>query len=308
MRALLDACYQHGEAVACLWATEDTIYGRFGFGLASFTAEIDLPRERSAFHAPFAATGRVRLVPPAAAEELVAPIYERVAVETPGMFARSSTWWQARALADPEWRRGTSGDLQCAVLEYEGRPTAYALYRVNSAFERGLQTGSVAVIEAIGDSPEATRAIWRYLFDIDWMARVKAWLLPLDHPLLFLLAEPRRLGFSLRDGLWVRLLDIETAMSARSYRAQGSVVIDVIDEFCPWNAGCWRVGSDRVERTDEAPGLRCDITTLGSVYLGGFTWMQLGRAMRVNELLSGAIAHADALFQVGGAPWCPEIF
>jgi predicted acetyltransferase len=165
MRALLDACHQQGEPVAYLWATEDTIYGRFGFGLASFTGEIDLPRERSAFHAPFAACGRVQLVSPATAEEFVAPIYERAVVETPGMFERSSVWWQARTLADPEWRRGTSGDLQFAVLENDGRPAAYALYRMNTAFERGLQTGSVAVIEAMGDSPEATRAIWRYLLD-----------------------------------------------------------------------------------------------------------------------------------------------
>jgi len=140
MRALLDACCERGEPVAYLWATEDTIYGRFGFGLASFTAEIDLARERSAFHAQFAASGRVQLVSPAAAEEFLAPIYERVAVETPGMFARSSTWWQVRALADPVWRRGASGDLQCAVLENEGRPKAYALYRMNSAFERGLRS------------------------------------------------------------------------------------------------------------------------------------------------------------------------
>jgi len=308
MRALLDACCARGEPVAYLWATEDTIYGRFGFGLASFTAEIDLARERSAFHAAFTASGRVQLVSPAAAEEFLAPIYERVAVETPGMFARSSTWWQVRALADPEWRRGAGGDLQCAVLENEGRPKAYALYRMNSAFERGLQTGSVAVIEAMADSPEATRAIWRYLLDIDWMARVKAWLLPLDHPLLLLLAEPRRLGFSIRDGVWVRLLDIETAMSARSYQAHGSVIIDVIDEFCLRNAGCWRIGSAGVERTDEAPGLRCDISVLGSVYLGGFTWTQLARALRVQELRSGAIAHADNVFQTRSAPWCPEIF
>jgi len=242
MRALLDACYQQGEPVAYLWATEDTIYGRFGFGRASFTAEIDLPRERSAFHAPFEPCGRVYLVSPRTAEDLVPPIYERVAVETPGMFARSSAWWQARTLADPDWRRGSAGDLQCAVVENEGRPAAYALYRMNSAFERGLQTGSVAVIEAMGASPEATRAIWRYLFDIDWLARVKAWLLPLDHPLLLMMAEPRRLGFSLRDGLWVRLLDVKAALSARSYQVQGSLVIEVTDEFCPWNAGRWRVG------------------------------------------------------------------
>jgi predicted acetyltransferase len=308
MRALIDANHARGEPVAYLWATEDTIYGRFGFGLASFTAEIDLPRERSAFRAPFSSFGRVRLVPLGTAEELLAPIYERVAVETPGMFERNSAWWQIRTLADPEWRRRGNGDLQCAVLEHEGRATAYALYRINPAFQRGTQTGSVAVVEAIAASPEATRGIWRYLLDIDWMARVKADLLPLDHPLLLLMAEPRRLGFTLRDGLWVRLVDIGTAMAARSYQARGSLVIDVSDEFCPWNAGCWRVGSEGVERTEDAPGLRCDVSALGSVYLGGFTWSQLARALWVQELAPGAIAHADRVFQAATAPWCPEIF
>ena len=91
----------------------------------------------------------------------------------------------------------TAKSAQCAILEHDGRPTAYALYRMNGAFERGIQSGAVAVIEAIGDLPQATAAIWRYLFDIDWMARVRAWLLPLDHPLLLLLAELSRLGFSL---------------------------------------------------------------------------------------------------------------
>jgi predicted acetyltransferase len=141
-RALLDATHARGEPVAYLWATEGTIYGRFGFGLASFIAEIDLARERSAFHAPSSIFGRVQLVSLGTAEELLAPIYEREAVETPGMFARSSAWWQARTLADPEWRRRGSGDLQCAVLEHEGRPAAYALYRINPAFQRGIQTGS----------------------------------------------------------------------------------------------------------------------------------------------------------------------
>ena len=308
MRALLDAANARGEPVAYLWATEGTIYGRFGFGLASFTAEIDLARERSAFHTPLAAFGHVRLHSLGTAEELVAPIYERVAVETPGMFARNSAWWQARILADPELRRRGNGDLQCAVLEQGGRPTAYALYRINPAFRRGVQTGSVAVVEAVADSPEATRAIWRYLLDIDWMARLKADLLPADHPLLLLMAEPRRLDFTLRDGLWVRLVDVKSAMSARSYRPGGSLVIEVIDEFCPWNAGCWLVGSDGVERTDDTPGLRCDVSTLGSAYLGGFTWSQLARALRVQELIPGAIAQADAIFQVAKAPWCPEIF
>ena len=162
-----------------LWATEDTIYGRFGYGVASFSGEIELPRERSAYSAAFESRGHARLVPLDEAEGLVAPVYERVAVETPGMFARTCEWWQARALSDPDWRRRGSGELQCVVLESAGgaaRPTRST--GSSPAFERGVQTGAIEVVEAMGDSPGATRAIWRYLLDVDWMARVKAWSCP----------------------------------------------------------------------------------------------------------------------------------
>ena len=84
------------------------------------------------------------------------------------------------------------------------------------------------------------------------------------------------------------------------------MVIHVGDNFCPWSAGCWRVGSDGVEPRDDTPGLCCDISALGSVYLSNFTWSQLACALLVQELLPpGAIAHADAIFfRVGKAPWC----
>jgi predicted acetyltransferase len=165
----------------------------------------------------------------------------------------------------------------------------------------------VTVVEALGDSPRATAAIWRYLLDIDWMAHVRAILLPLDHPLLLLVAEPRRLRLSYRDGLWIRLVDVGAALAARSYATPGSVVIEVVDRFCPWNAGRWRVG-EAVGRAASEVELRCDVTALGSAYLGGFTWAQLARALRVEELRPGALAHADALFRSDCAPWCPEIF
>ncbi len=308
MRAQLDACRTHGESVACLWASEDRIYGRFGYGLASLTGEIDVAREHTAFRAPGELFGRARLVPLAEAEPLVAPVWERVAASTPGMFARTAAWWQARALADPDWRRGGGGELRCVVVEAEGGPVAYALYRMALGFDRGVSTGAVNVVEAMGDSPRATRAIWRYLLDMDWVARVRAGQLPVDHPLFLLAAEPRHLRFAARDGLWVRLVDVGAALAARAYPGPGSVVVDVADAFCPWNAGCWRVGDGGVKRVAEAPDLRCDVTALASVYLGGFTWAQQARALGVEEARPGALARADALFRTERAPWCPEIF
>jgi predicted acetyltransferase len=308
MRAELDLCRARGEPVAYLWASEDPIYGRFGFGIASFAAEIDLPRERAGFQGSFESFGEVELVPLAAAEPLVAPLYERVATATPGMFARTSAWWQARTLADPQWRRRDAGALQCAVLTARQQALAYALYRLNFEPEHGVNTGALVVVEAMGTSPQATRAIWRYLIDIDWTARVRAAFLPLDHPLLLLVAEPRRLRFTLREGIWTRLVDVGAALAARAFAAQASIVIEVSDEFCPWNSGRWRVGAGAIGRTDAAPDLSCDVSALGSVYLGGFTWARLAAALRVNELAPGAAARADAVFGHGPAPWCPEIF
>jgi predicted acetyltransferase len=307
-RSLIDGAHARGEPVAALWATEDTIYGQFGYGMASMAAEIDVPRDRTAPFAASSVRGDARLVPLADAEPLIAPIYDRVAATTPGMFARTPSWWQDRALNDMEWKRRGGGFLQCVVLEIGGKPAAYALYRMNAAFERGVQTGHIFIVEAIGDTPEATHAIWRFLFEIDWLARVKAIYLPLDHPLLLSLADPRRLNFLVREGLWVRLIDVGMALSARGYATDEAIVVEVADEFCPWNAGRWRISRGGAKRTPDPADLSCDVAALGCVYLGGFTFAQLARSLRMKEMRAGAIARADAMFRADRAPWCPELF
>ena len=80
------------------------------------TRRRSIARDRSRFYKSAQMTTRAALVPLGEAEPQLAPIYERVAKQTPGMFTRTSDWWQARTLADPQWRRGNAGELQCAVL------------------------------------------------------------------------------------------------------------------------------------------------------------------------------------------------
>jgi predicted acetyltransferase len=224
------------------------------------------------------------------------------------MFSRTEDWWKVRRLSDPESRRQGGGVLHRALLALDGEPEGYALYRVNQAFEAGGTGGHVAVLEAIGATPEATRELWRFLLDIDWVAKVKASLLPVDHPLFFLLARPRAMKFRASDALWVRLVDVPAALRARWINDAEPVVFDVADPFCPWNEGRYRVGAEKVERTDSAPELAVDVNALGSVYLGGFSFAQLARAGRIEAKSDGAIARADALFATDRAPWCPEIF
>jgi predicted acetyltransferase len=306
-RAQLDDVHRRGEPLALLWASEETIYGRFGYGMAVQGGDIDLARRHGAFRTPVD-VGEGRLVGEEEAFELVAPVYERVAAQTPGMHARSEAWWKTRVLTNESAPWAGQGEQLRVVLEVDGRPTAYALYRVEASWEAGSSTGVVRVAEAMGDSPRATAAVWRYLLDVDWLERVQAWHLPVDHPLWFLLAEPRRMGFRIGDSLWLRLVDVGAALSARSYTDSGSVVFEVRDEFCPWNDGRWRVQDGQAERTTAPAELSLDVADLASVYLGGFTFGQLAHAQRVEELTDGAVVRADALFRTDRAPWSPEIF
>jgi predicted acetyltransferase len=160
----------------------------------------------------------------------------------------------------------------------------------------------------MGAKPAATASIWRYLLDVDWTQTVSAFLQPLDSPLLLLLARPNLSRPTISDGLWVRLVDVGAALSRRSYAGGGRVVFEVRDEFCSWNAGRWRLEDGEASRTEDEADLALDVTDLGSTYLGGFTFRELARAGRVEELREGAVERADEMFRSDVAPWCPEMF
>jgi predicted acetyltransferase len=308
MRDQLDDCLRRGEVAAYLWASEATIYGRFGYGLASRIGTLTLARDRAQFAWPFEPRGTVRIVSLEEAAETFPPIYEQVFAQRPGMFERSQDWWKTRRLYDdPERRRG-AGPLNRILLELDGEPAGYATYRVKQDWADGSSKGQVAIVEALAPTPDGTRELWRWLLDFDWTAEFSADLLPLDHPLFLLLAEPRRMRFRLNEGVWVRLLDIERALSGRTYAGDGAIVLDVTDPFLPGVAGRYRVTPDGTERSDEDVDLRLDVTGLGSVYLGGFTFGDLVRGSRAEELTDGAADRADALFATGVEPWCAEIF
>jgi len=63
MRAQVDDIHRRGEPIAALYASEETIYGRYGYGLASLRQEVRLPRTWAALRADApASSGVVRLV------------------------------------------------------------------------------------------------------------------------------------------------------------------------------------------------------------------------------------------------------
>jgi predicted acetyltransferase len=308
MRVQLDDVRERGEPIAALWASEERIYTRFGYGVASWAGETSILRERGGYALPFQHDGRFRIVEPEEAKRSLPPVYDAWARRTPGAFTRDDVWWEHRVLADPADRRQGRGPKRFVVFERDGAVAAYAVYRHAPKFEEGVSRGELVVLEAIGADDSALAAIWRYLLDVDWTERIQAYFLPVDHPLFLLLAEPRRLRYRLGDGLWVRLVDIGAALSQRRYAQGGSIVFEIEDAFMPDNEGRWKLEDGTAERTNDEPEIRLDVRDLGSVYLGGFTFAELRRALRIQELREGAIARADAIFRTDVRPWCPEIF
>jgi predicted acetyltransferase len=311
MRRQLDGARERGEPLSILWASEPPIYGRYGYGVATLRAWIEADRDRVEFRGSPEPAGQVRLVDVAEAERILPPLYERVRKERPGMFVRTPEWWREYRLPDPEHKRHGGGPRFDAVLELDGTPEAYAMYRVHEKWPDGFPASRLSAGEIVATSPLASREIWRFLFSVDLVARVDAMWLPVDDALLLLVTDARRLRPKLSDGLWLRILDLERALGSRSYAAEGSIGLELRDSFVADNDGVWTVdaggGGADVRRGGDAE-LRLDIGDLASAYLGGVSFGRLAGAGLVEELVEGAIDRADALFRTRNAPWCPEVF
>lgn len=319
MREQLEDARERHEPLAVLWASEGAIYPHFGYGLASQTLELSIETTRAAFGQPAKPAGSFRLVPVADAVPIISAVYESARMDRPGMLARSELWWTETILWDPPARREGAGPITVAVYvpdhdhgAADGEPSAYAVYRHRPVWDSRGPKGELQVREVVARTPEATRDIWAWLFSHDLIGTVTARRLPPDHALWFLLAEPRRAGFTAGDGIWSRILDVAPALEGRAYASEGSLVFELSDAFCPWNAGRWRLdaGPDgaRVARTDEPAAIALDAAALGSLHMGGIRATQLAAAGRVVRLTPGAVDLADRLFGWPVAPWCAEVF
>ena len=308
MRRQLDDLHAAGEPVAALWASEGAIYQQFGYGPAAWDVRLEVPM-KARFNRPVP-TGGLRLTTPDAA--VLAPVFERVAATATGWYTRDDRWWAYR-LHDPEHRRGGAAPMLAVIADGADGLDGYALYATTQKWTSASSVGEVGVREVVAATPEAYARLWRYLLDLDLMQTATLFAAGPDEPLLHLLAEPRSARPQLKDNIWVRLVDVRAALTARAYAAPVDVVLEVADAFCPWNAG-------RVRLTAGPDGATCAATTdpadlavsagdLGAAYLGGTTLVARAAAGHVRELRPGALSAASTAFGwPGRAPYAPMVF
>ena len=310
-RVLADVHERGTEPVAVLWASEATIYHRFGFGPATRWAAVVLPRRVGLVRGGFADPLTARLVDPAAHTAEVERLAGTVRSVRPGMLARPEHW-VAGVVADlPESRAG-AGALRCVLLSSGSRVRAAARYATRPATD-GAHGTEVVVWEAYSDGPGSHAALVRWFTEMDLIGRVVAPRRPVDDPVLDQLSDARSAEVRQGDGLWVRLVDLAAALTARGYVGDVTAVLDVTDAVCPWNAGRWKVaitdGTATVTRTGDAPDLELDVTALAAAYLGSAgTLSRLGRAGLVTIRTPGVLDRLSRSFESAVQPWAPWVF
>ena len=305
MRQLLDDIHAKGEPLAALFASESIIYGRFGFGAATFFERWSIERPHTAFAHKPEQLGQVELLEVDDALTGFPRAYEIAVGERPGMMPRDDAFWKYRLWDSEDRRRGATATFHAGYYR-DGSLDGYALYRIHHG-RRALQ-----VFELVANTDEAHAALWSYCFGVDLMARIEAFNQPVDDPLPWMLADPRRLERSMGDGLWLRLLDVEAALAGRRYAVEGSLILEVVDSFCPWNHRRYRLegGPDgaHCRPSAEPADLTLSAADLGASYLGGVKLGTLSRAGRVRAATDKALKLADTMFATSMQPWCIHDF
>jgi predicted acetyltransferase len=300
-----------GEPVAVLWASEGSIYQRFGYALGASRLTLETDRELRLLRPAGPGEGRLRSVRVAEAADVLSKVYDLVRTERVGWSSRDARWWDT-VLADPPSRREGRTSPRVTVHEGQSGVDGYAIWRTKPDWSWSGPKGAVMVREVAAANPDAYRALWRLMLDVDLTRSVKFSFAAPDEPLYHLVNEPRKLGARLQDGLWVRLVDVPAALAARRYLAPVDVVLEVADPLLTENSGRWHLVGDpdsaSCTRTDRVPDLALDGHALSAAYLGGVALSTLAAGGRVTELVPGSLARASVAFGWHRPPSPTEVF
>jgi predicted acetyltransferase len=308
MRFQLDDLHAQGVPVAGLGASEAGIYGRFGYGPATWVSSWRLPRGAARGLADADDGTRLKLVDAATARELLPAVHEQARRRQVGDVRTYPGRWR-----DLIGDGSGHGKYFLVCVDGHDHACGYAIYRIDRE-ERYSAHATVTVDHLISSTDGAYLSMWAYLADLDLTDWLVASGRPEHEPFQWALADGRHLEVTgSSDHLWVRLVDVPAALAGRRYAADGSVVLEVTDPFCPWNEGSWLLegGPDgavcRRAAPQEGPRVSLDAAVLGSLFLGGPSVAHLARTGRIRGDYS-SLRRAGQLFGAGLNPWSSTDF
>jgi predicted acetyltransferase len=314
MQVQLADVVERGEAVAILIAAEYPIYGRFGYGPGCEAVALRVDAASARWLEP--AAGQVELVDNETFGKEIDALYDRARRATPGHISPDGDiYWQVMAGAesfpdgeDEARRRAT----KVLWRDEAGDVQAGAAYSVEDHWDHNRPNGTLTCRLLVSATDRGVVELVRFLTEVDWISTVTVHLRPVDESVPLALVDARHAYMSDRsDHLWVRLLDVPAALSARRYATEASLVLEV-DDPMGFAAGRFRLdgGPEGAEcvRSDDEPDLVVPARALGAAYLGGQSWGRLAAAGWVDERRPGTLARAAAMFTTSRAPWCAMTF
>ena len=306
----LDEVRRQAEPLAGLWASEASIYGRFGFGCAIDFVSFDIRSDAATIDGPPDESVQIRMVDEPSFVESASRLYEAIRTQRPGALTRTTAWWNDRRIAGSSPGAGGTSGYRYALAEREGQAVGYVHYRTKEIAPNGVPAGEVHVAELLGLDVDAELALWRFLFGIDLTTMVRAPFRTMDDPLLYRLTDRRVAKVSVSDGVYLRLMDVPTALTGRSYTKSGALTIELTDH--PDIQGTYRLevdtdGVSQCERSNTRADISLDARTLAACYLGGVRIGTLAGAGRISGSFD-AISLADRMFASERDPIAREIF
>jgi len=304
MTRLFEDSVEHGESVSMLTASEATIYERFGYGVSTRAASVVMDRRDIEFVRP-RPSGRFRLVDVDEADKVEPDVYDRMRRIYPGALSRPAEWWTQ------QFELGMGNRFDVLFESPDGTIDGYATYGIRERWGHGGPEASLHARDVIATTPTAEHALWRYLSEVDLVRTVSHRSIPLDTPLPWLLSSIRAARFEMvHDYVWTRLLDIPSALGARTYAAPGKLVLEVRDGFRPGGPADGRFtvegapdGATVAPAPGATPDLTCDVATVSAAWLGGVRWSELAAAGLIDEHTPGALSLADAMFASTPLPY-----
>lgn len=303
-RALMEAELRTASAlglpVAMLTVSESSLYGRYGYAPAALARDVTVKTRRVRWHVP-APAGRVQFVTAEQLRQDGAAIVEQARLQTPGQISYSGVLWERQLGFSPSDQNAK----RLRFIRYDdadGAAQGFAVYRmVENAHD--FTEHELVLQTLVATTNDAYVGLWRFLVEMDLVSTISAHLRPVDEPLRWMIDDFRAVQVREFDHLWIRVLDVPAALTARTYARPDRIGIQVTDPL-GFADGTWLLevaesGDATVTASSEPSDVTVSVNALGSLYLGGANL----RHLVATGSVSGDAERLDGLFRAPVEPY-----
>ena len=222
---------------------------------------------------------------------------------------RRTGTWRHNVLAEDE----SQGPVRIAVCKDNNVTVGYIVYTMRSGrVSHRSRSQELNIRDLVALNSDAYRSLWRFIAGHDLVGRVNWPTAPMDDPAMELFMEPRMLNCQDNEGIWLRIVDVEKALTERGYINSGSIRIAITaDDLAPWNAGTYEIEASEqgatVRKVQGKGDLQLSVKALASLYSGYRNATELASYGLIEGEVK-SLSTADRIFFTPHKPHCPDNF